>query len=125
MGREKQRCPEAQQDALVLLVELPFAKAVGQAARTILKRRGCSLEVFGDDKVFISAAFDELKKFNRALVLCEFKADLVACQRSGELDLSRADLVEAMPAEAVARSETWRDGSSFHFIRVQVEGRRW
>lgn len=76
--------------------------------------------VFGE-KVFISAAFDEAAKRGYKGSLHDFKASLVKAHRAGQLDLSRADLVEAMNPATVRRSEIDKeglgDGSAFHFIR--------
>jgi hypothetical protein len=73
---------------------------------------------FGDRKVFVSAAWDELRRDPRwsELALAEFKARLVAAHRAGELALARADLVAAMDPALVAASEIAVDGASFHFI---------
>jgi hypothetical protein len=74
--------------------------------------------VFGDRKVFIAAAWDELRRRPAwsGLTLPEFKQRLLAAHRAGELALARADLVAAMDPELVAASETAAGGASFHFI---------
>jgi len=73
---------------------------------------------FGDRKVFVAAAWHELRKLPRwsALTLDELKHRLIAAHRAGELALARADLVAAMDPELVAASEITTDGASFHFI---------
>jgi len=73
---------------------------------------------FGDRKVFVSAAWDELRRDPRwsELALAAFKTRLVAAHRAGELALARADLVAAMDPALVAASEIAADGASFHFI---------
>ncbi len=89
-----------------------FADDVRQAARSA--QHG----VFGDRKVFISAVWEELRRSGRwsALSGPEFKRRLLDAQRSGSLELARADLVAAMDPRLVADSETLADGASFHFI---------
>ena len=74
--------------------------------------------MFGDRKVFISAVWDELRRSGRwsALSIHEFKRRLLDAQRSGTIELARADLVAAMDPRLVADSETLADGASFHFI---------
>lgn len=74
--------------------------------------------VFGDRKVFISAAWDELRRRPEyaSLTLSEFKARLVRAHRAGELVLARADLVAAMDPGLVDASEISADGATFHFI---------
>jgi hypothetical protein len=73
---------------------------------------------FGDRKVFVSAVWEQLRRDPRwaELGLGEFKAQLVAAHRAGELALARADLVAAMDPALVAASETAADGASFHFL---------
>ncbi len=74
--------------------------------------------VFGDRKVFISAAWDALRARPpwSGMSLEDFKARLLAAHRSGAIALARADLVAAMDPSLVAASETRADGASFHFI---------
>lgn len=50
--------------------------------------------------------------------LTEFKAKLVEAHRSDLLELGRADLVEAMSAEALRKSEIDIGHYRFHFIRL-------
>ncbi len=89
-----------------------FAEDVRRAARTA--QHG----VFGGRKVFISAVWDELRRGARwsSLSLPELKRRLLDAQRTGSLELARADLVAAMDPRLVADSETLADGASFHFI---------
>ena len=68
---------------------------------------------FGDNKVFIShvaAAF--------RMSVAEFKARLVEAQIAGLVNLSRADLVEAMDPAMVAASRVDRQFATFHFVRI-------
>lgn len=82
-----------------------------------------SIGVFGTNKVFIAAAFDEATRRGFRGTLDDFKRQLVSAHRAGRLNLSRADLVEAMNPKMVRRSEIDKeglgDGSTFHFIRVR------
>ena len=93
-------------------VDRPFASEVKDVARSV--RDG----VFGDRKVFIASAWEELRRQPRwtALSLDDFKDRLLAAHRAGDLSLARADLVAAMNPDLVAASETVTDGASFHFI---------
>ncbi len=74
--------------------------------------------VFGERKVFIAAAWHELRQRPgyASLTLSEFKARLVRAHRAGELVLARADLVAAMDPGLVDASEISADGATFHFI---------
>ncbi len=89
-----------------------FAESVAAVARST--RDG----VFGDRKVFISAAWQALRSLPayRTLTLEDFKRQLLGAHQSGAMVLARADLVAAMDPELVASSETLADGATFHFI---------
>ena len=108
--------PRALRDALIRnwleAGTYSFADEVAAAARRV--RAG----VFGDRKVYISAAWDELRNQPAwsALSLQDFKTQLVSAHRAGDLVLARADLVAAMDQALVASSETVADGAEFHFI---------
>ena len=80
--------------------------------------------VFGDRKVFISAAWEALRARPgwTALALDDFKSRLLAAHRAGSLSLARADLVAAMDPGLVAASEIRSESASFHFI-VRGEAR--
>lgn len=80
--------------------------------------RGANEGVFGERKVFIAAAWHELRRRPgyASLELEDFKSQLVRAHRGGELVLARADLVAAMDPELVAASETVADGTTFHFV---------
>lgn len=75
---------------------------------------------FGDNKVYISDVYDKLKAEDPSLTREGFHKRLVDAARSGGLNLSRADLVQIMPADKVRDSEVERvPGSSTatsHFI---------
>ena len=79
---------------------------------------------FGDNKVFISHVWRALGEPNAWAshdgpdLLADFKARLVEAHQARLLSLSRADLVEAMPREDVAASETRYRRATFHFVRV-------
>ncbi|WP_437996476.1 hypothetical protein WMF26_36310 [Sorangium sp. So ce185] len=91
------------------------------AAQVLAAARDSKTGRFGDNKVFISHVFRKL--VNGGLVagdLDAFKDRLVSAHFQGFLSLSRADLVEAMDPEDVDESETQRDGSTFHFVRLEI-----
>jgi hypothetical protein len=90
----------------------PFADEVRDVARA------ANDGVFGERKVFIAAAWHDLRRRPgyASLTLDDFKTRLVRAHRVGELVLARADLVAAMDPELVAASETAADGATFHFV---------
>jgi hypothetical protein len=74
---------------------------------------------YGETKVFVHAAWAVGEFFTKhGLTLDEFKARLVEANRLRLLDLSRADLVEAMSAYDVKRSATADGAAVFNFIRL-------
>lgn len=88
--------------------------AVNAAARDVLaERRG-----WGEHKAFILDVFGKLAALNPTMTLDGFKALLIELQRDGSVDLSRADLPEAMDSGKVRRSEIASLGSTYHFVRV-------
>jgi hypothetical protein len=89
-----------------------FNETVMAAARSVPADRR-----FGDNKVFISDAFDAYKKTpeGRAMDLDTFKDMLVKGVRARAFDLARADMVEAMSTEKVARSAIYSPGDSGFF----------
>ncbi len=91
-----------------------FAEHVLAAARSSPTGR------FGDNKVFIahlwSAAQDDSAL--RGMDLDTFKQRLGEANNARLLDLSRADLVEAMDPEDVRTSETRYYNATFHFVRL-------
>jgi hypothetical protein len=91
-----------------------FARRVVEAARSTPTGR------FGDDKVFVSHVFRVLSVDPRfaAMGLDGFKQRLAEANNARRLDLSRADMVEAMNPEDVAQSRVAYLGAEFHFIRI-------
>jgi hypothetical protein len=89
----------------------PTAAEITKAARAVLAAGGG----FGDSKAFISEVYETL---GLAMSLPDFKALLVGMQCRGDLNMSRADLVEVMDPVKVATSETRDLGASWHFIRI-------
>jgi len=71
-------------------------------------------------KVFISDVYQQIVDDGRddGMTLDEFKHELVKLHKAGQLKLSRADLVAAMPAERVEASETDANGATFHFVTI-------
>ncbi|MBX9584554.1 MAG: hypothetical protein K2X87_29990 [Gemmataceae bacterium] len=94
-----------------------FAETVKSAART------CPTGRFGDNKVFISHVWQQLKDEPRfaPLGLAWFKQKLVEANRARLLTLSRADLVEVMDPTDVRDSEASYLGSVFHFVLIGQE----
>jgi hypothetical protein len=96
--------------------DLPaFAATVEAAARV------CPTGRFGDNKVFIHHVWRQLRGEPHLPVrsLEEFKRRLAEANHDGLLDLSRADLVQAMDPEDVRQSETRYLDAVFHFIRTE------
>jgi hypothetical protein len=74
---------------------------------------------FGDNKVFISHVWRNMNdRPDAALDLGAFKRRLLEANRDGLLQLSRADLVEAMDPVDVRESSTIYDNATFHFVRI-------
>ena len=75
-------------------------------------------------KVFIAAVWRALIDDARfaSLSLDRFKQLLVAANRDGLLELTRADLVGAMDPGLVAASEIDDLGSTFHFVTGDAIG---
>ncbi|HEU4727636.1 MAG TPA: hypothetical protein VFT22_07100 [Kofleriaceae bacterium] len=89
-----------------------FASAVHRALATV---GGAKHERFGVRKVFLFAAWRSLCP-DGGFALHAFKERCLRANRYGHLALVRADLVAAMPPDAVADSEINDRGISFHFI---------
>jgi hypothetical protein len=104
----------ALRDALVRrwLAAPTFVDEVRDIARTATEG------LFGERKLFIAAAWQELRRRpgRTSLSLDDFKARLVRAHLAGELVLARADLVAAMNPDLVGASETVADGATFHFV---------
>jgi hypothetical protein len=92
----------------------PFARRVVEAARSSPSGR------FGDKKVFVVHVWRALQDDPAfaPMGLDGFKRRLAEANNARLLDLSRADLVEAMDPEDVRLSEVPYLGASFHFVRV-------
>lgn len=75
---------------------------------------------YGDNKVFISHLWDQLRTTNPAyanISLQEFKSRLLESQQTGTgVTLSRADLVQAMDPKSVQESHVPHLGSDYHFV---------
>ena len=96
--------------------DLPaFARRVVEAARSSRTGR------FGDDKVFVVHVWRALQADPAfaAMGLDGFKQRLAEANNARLLDLSRADLVEAMDPEDVRTSEVRYLDATFHFVRVE------
>jgi hypothetical protein len=105
--------PAAAQPAVIDLAT--FAAQAKAAARTLGKEGR-----FGENKVFISHAYRAYAARYGAMTLEEFKRRLGLARQSRLIDLSRADLVEAMDALDVKMSTTFHPsgGGDFQFIRI-------
>jgi hypothetical protein len=90
------------------------------AGQVIDAARQCpSAARFGDNKVFISHVWRQMiRPSDAALDLDRFKQRLLEANRDGLLQLSRADLVEAMDPVDVRESLTVYDNATFHFVRI-------
>jgi hypothetical protein len=95
------------------------------ADRVLAAGRASATGRFGADKVFIAhlwrAAQDDPAL--RGMGLDAFKRRLAEANNARLLDLSRADLVEAMDPAVVSESETHYHHATFHFVRIP-EGAR-
>ncbi|WP_156040648.1 hypothetical protein [Chondromyces apiculatus] len=104
-----------------------FATLVATSARSLVKQAGPAASgdkkwsgiVHGRYKVFVSALHDEMvRRVETRAQLPGFKEKLLKAHLAGLLELTRADLVEHMPAKAVAESLITHRDSTFHFVRV-------
>ena len=94
-----------------------FARAVLAAARN------CQSGRYGDNKVFVAHVWTALQHdpgFD-GMDLVAFKMRLAEANNARLLDLSRADLVQAMNPQDVQNSEVSYMNATFHFIRVESE----
>jgi hypothetical protein len=91
-----------------------FAKRVVEAARESRSGR------FGSDKVFVAHVWSALQEDPAftAMGLDGFKHRLAEANNARLLDLSRADMVEAMDPDDVRLSEFAYLGATFHFVRI-------
>lgn len=76
---------------------------------------------FGPNKVYIHKAHEAFLRepSNPRLSLEEFKGHLATANRLRHLDLSRADMVEAMNREDVVKAHMPYLGANYHFIRSE------
>lgn len=72
---------------------------------------------WSDDKIFISELSRELRSAGYAFDIQDLKSKLVAAHRAGQISMSRADLVAAMPQKDVDESETAYQNATFHFVK--------
>jgi hypothetical protein len=91
-----------------------FAKQVKSAAR------GCQAGRFGDNKVFIAHVWKALQVDPTfpTMELATFKEHLAEANNARLLDLSRADLIQAMDPDDVRQSEVHYLSATFHFVRI-------
>jgi hypothetical protein len=95
--------------------DLPsFAERVKAAARI------CTTGRFGDSKIFIAHVWRALQADPtfRTMTLVAFKERLAEANNARLLDLSRADLVQAMDPDDVRESEVHYLNARFHFVRI-------
>jgi len=91
-----------------------FAEQVKSVACT------CTTGRFGDNKVFIAHVWRALQgtPLFQSMDLAFFKERLASANNARLLDLSRADLVQAMDPNDVRQSELRYFNATFHFIRI-------
>ncbi len=92
-----------------------FAARALEAARRVGAEGRFPAEPSGG-KVFIGAAW---RAAESGLTLAKFKERLVEAHRAGHVELSRADLVEAMDPKLVQESRATYLGAEWHLIRVR------
>ncbi|CAN5520116.1 hypothetical protein BH10PLA2_BH10PLA2_29680 [soil metagenome] len=90
------------------------------AALVISAAHVCPSGWFGDNKVFINHVWRQLREQPtfKVLELAEFKRRLIEASKQRLLVLSRADLVQLMPAHDVDESTTADQHATYHFILV-------
>jgi hypothetical protein len=83
----------------------------------------CATGRFGDNKVFIIHVWRALQNDAnfRSMDLPAFKQRLAEANNARLLDLSRADLVQAMDPDDVRLSEVTYHSAVFHFIQIGSE----
>lgn len=98
-------------------VNLAFAAEVLRVARTDKVKK------FHGDRAYIASVFDAHKgpwtTGTLPVSLALFKQLLIEAHRAGRLRLTRADMVGAMPADLVQRSEAEYMGATFHFVVIE------
>jgi hypothetical protein len=93
------------------------------AGRVLAASRACTTGRYGESKVFIAHVWRLLRddpEF-RGMDFPTFKRHLGEANNARLLDLSRADLVQAMDPEDVHSSEVEYMNARFHFIRIDPE----
>lgn len=91
-----------------------FAHQVTEAARASRDGRW-------HGAVFISHVWNTLRaRGDVGITFDQFKRRLIEAHQDKLIELSRADLVDAMPAADVSASETVHSGARFHFVRLQL-----
>jgi len=96
-------------------LDLPaFAERVKAAAST------CTTGRYGSNKVFVTHVWTALQSdpLFQNMSLREFKDRLAQANNARLLDLSRADLVQAMDPDDVRQSEVQYLNATFHFVRI-------
>jgi hypothetical protein len=90
------------------------------AARVLAAARACPTGRYGDHKVFIVHVWRMLQSDPdfAGMDLDGFKSVLAEANNARLLDLSRADLVQAMDPDDVRRSEVHYLNATFHFVRI-------
>jgi hypothetical protein len=90
------------------------------AERVKATARACPTGRFGDSKVFVAHVWRTLQSdpLFRAMDLTAFKERLAEANNARLLDLSRADLVQAMDPNDVRQSEVHYLNATFHFVRI-------
>lgn len=90
-----------------------FAQQVTEAARASRDGRW-------HGAVFISHIWKTLQaRGDVGITFEKFKRRLIEAHQDKLIELSRADLVDAMPAADVSASETVHSGARFHFVRLE------
>ena len=85
------------------------------------RRPACPTGRFGDSKVFIAHVWRAQLQSDpafRTMDLAAFKERLAEANNARLLDLSRADLVQAMDPDDVRQSEVHYLNATFHFVRI-------
>lgn len=103
--------PTEESNSVTKLADLSlddFAKKVIETAKSInAKWHGA---------VFISYIWKKLQPCD--MTIDQFKWRLVQAHQADLIELSRADLVDALPVEDVIESEIVYHGARFHFVRL-------
>ena len=103
-----------------LLVPHPPFDLVSFAEQVKSAARGCQAGRFGDNKVFIAHVWKALQVDPTfpTMELATFKERLAEANNARFLDLSRADLIQAMDPDDVRQSEVHYLSATFHFVRI-------